>query len=470
MQARSGIVIAATLLLLSGCKARPSMRGPLLGELEDNKVHVQRLPGEDGSNIYEISYKVDAPLDAAWNAPVDVAEWLEATELISDVNPVSSSETVDGVNHYAIQWSRSRAYHRFVIRRSQTRRMIDIRLAESARDARPGEPSALTIKMRTFLGASSTLVQAKIVITPDLLEIFNVVGIFGGGSLDEKLYEFAEDLAEKHRSSAGEVPVQSGRVHVICVGINGPADGAPWKQRPARFAEADARAFTAWARTAFPLSEADGLIRPLIGPAATSEAIAAALEEISRPWRNSPVRPDDTVLFFLAGQLVPLPNTLAPGKSRRKEPRLLTYDAVRNRYETTTINIYEILDALRDSRAGRCLFLCDGGITGGSRVPLIELGYHPGSALDLDIERVGRKTVICAAGEDGRVAEHNGHGVLTQCLLNGLEGGDTPAISPNQLRVLVEDCVSQVTGGHQRARVRIPPAFPADEPIIPDGR
>ena len=131
--------------------------------------------------------------------------------------------------------------------------------------------------------------------------------------------------------------------------------------------------------------------------------------------------------------------------------------------------IYEILDALRDSRAGRCLFLCDGGITGGSRVPLIELGYHLGSALDLDLERVGRKTVICAAGEDGTVAEHNGHGILTQCLLNELEGGDTPSISPNQLQVLVEECVSLATGDHQRARVRIPDAFPADEPILPGG-
>ncbi len=470
MQPRVGIVIAATVLLLSGCKARPAMRGPLLGELEDSKVHVQRLPGEDGSDIYEISYKVDAPLDAAWNAPVDVAEWLEATELISDVNPVPASEAGVGANYYELQWARSGAYHRFVTHRSQTRRMIDIRLAESDRDARPGEPSALTIKMRSFLGASSTLVQAKIVITPDLLEIFNVVGIFGGGSLDEKLYEFAEDLAEKHRSSAGEVPAASGRVHVICVGINGPVDRAPWKQRPAQFAEADARAFTAWARTAFPLSQADGLIRPLIGSGATSEAVAAVLEEIGRPWGGSLVRPDDTVIFYVAGQLVPLPNTLAPGKSRRREPRLLTYDAVRDRYETTTINIYEILDALRDSRAGRCLFLCDGGITGGSRVPLIELGFHPGSALDLDVERVGRKTVICAAGEDGTVAEHNGRGILTQCLLEQLAGGEAPAISPNELRALVEQCVSLKTGGHQRARVRIPPAFPADDPIIPDGR
>jgi len=460
------MVIAVTVLLLYGCNARPSMRGPLLGELEDGKVHVQRLQSEDGSDIYEISYKVDAPLDAAWNAPLDVAEWLSATELISDV--ILGSETGGGASHYEIQWARSRAYHRFVTHRSETRRMIDIRLAESG-DSRPGEPSALTIKMRSFLGVSSTLVQAKMVITPDLLEIFNVVGLFGGESLDETLYEFAEDLAEKHRSSAGEVPAHSGRVHVICVGINGPADRAPWKQRPARFAEADARAFTAWARTAFPLSEADGLIRPLIGPAATSEAIAAVLEEIGRPWGDSMVGPDDTVLFYVAGQLVPLPNTLAPGKSRRKEPRLLTYDAVRDRYETTTINIYEILDALRDSRAGRCLFFCDGGITGGSRVPLTELGFHPGFALDLDVERVGRKTVICAAGEDGTVAEHNGRGILTRCLLEELERGDAPSISPNELRVLVEECVRRETGGHQRARVRIPPAFPADEAIIPGG-
>ena len=466
MQARSGMVIAVTVLLLCGCKARPAMHGPLLGELEDGKVHVQRLASEDGSDIYEISYKVDAPLDAAWNAPLDIAEWLSATELIADVRLASGSG--GGESHYEIQWARSRAYHRFVIHRSETRRMIDIRLAESG-DSRPGEPSALTIKMRLFLGVSSTLVQAKMVITPDLLEIFNVVGFFGGGSLDEKLYEFAEDLAEKHRSSAGEVPAQSGRVHVICVGINGPADRAPWKQRPARFAEADARAFTEWARAAFPLSEADGLIRPLIGPAATSDAVAAVLEEIGRPWGDSLVRPDDTVIFYVAGQLVPLPNTLAPGKARRTEPRLLTYDAVRDRYETTTINIYEILDALRDSRAGRCLFFCDGGITGGSRVPLIELGFHSGSALDLDVERVGRKTVICAAGEDGTVAEHNGHGILTRCLLEELERGDRPSISPNQLQILVEECVSQATDGYQRARVRIPLAFPADEPIIPGG-
>ena len=40
----------------------------------------------------------------------------------------------------------------------------------------------------------------------------------------------------------------------------------------------------------------------------------------------------------------------------------------------------------------------------------------------------------------------------------------------NEMRGFVEQCVRRATGGHQRARVRIPPAFPADEPIIPDGR
>ena len=466
MQARSRMVIAVTVLLLCGCKARPSMHGPLLGELEDGKVHVQRLASEDGSDIYEISYKVDAPLDAAWDAPMDVAEWLAATELIADVRLASGSG--GGESHYEIQWARSRAYHRFVIHRSETRRMIDIRLAESG-DSRPGEPIALTIKMRSFLEGSSTLVEAKMVITPDLLEIFNVVGLFGGGSLDEKLYEFAEDLAEKHRSSAGEVPAQSGRVHVICVGINGPEEREAWNQPHAKFAEADARAFTAWARAAFPSSEADGLIRPLIGSAATSEAIATVLDEIRRPWGDGPVRLDDTVLFYVAGQLVALPNLLSPGKFRRKEPRLLTYDAVRDRYEFTTINLYEILDALRDSRAGRCLLVCDGCITGGSRVLLTDLRSRPGPTLDLDTDRIGRKTVICAAGENRTVAEHNGHGILTRCLLKELESGDTPGISPNELHVLVKECVRRATDGIQWATVRIPPEFPADEPIIPGG-
>ncbi len=472
MRPTDGMVIAATALLLFGCRTCPSPRGPLLGDLEDNEVHVQRLPSEDGSDIYEVSYKVDAPLDAAWEAPVDVAEWLEATELISDVRSSPASEKGSGESYYEIQWARSKAYHRFVARRSEARRMIDIRLAESGGDARPGAPSALTIKMRSFLGTSSTLVQAKIVITPDLLEIFNVVGIFGG-SLDEKICEFADDLAEKHRSTAGEVPAQSGRVHVVCVGINGPEDQASWRQPPAKFAEADARAFTAWARAAFPSSEADGFIRPLIGPAATSEAIAAVLEEIGQSWGDNPVGSDDTVLFYVAGQLVPLPATLAPGRYGEKEPWLLTYDAAREPYLTTTINIYEILGALRDSRAGRCLFFCDGGITGGSRVLLADLDFHAGPALDLDVRRVGRKTVIYAAGENGTVAEDDGHGILTRCLLQELETGEdggTPVITPNQLREQVKQCVNWETGGRRSAWVHIPPAYPADEPIIPAGR
>ncbi|MHC4827353.1 MAG: caspase family protein [Planctomycetota bacterium] len=421
-----------------------------------------------------MTYLVKVPLESAWQPSGAFVVWLKESRHVTRVEPVEEYEPVLATpgdteeSHWWIQFRGSDVPREFVLLRNEVMKTLEIRLVASNRY--PGQLNRCTVRMRPFL-VGSTLVEAKLQVRSDFLrDLVSILVSLTGDAADAKLREFGEGIAIAHRGACltPPEPQPSNRIHVISIGVNEvsePRAQAEFALRPVQFAESDAASFYYWADAAFADSDQDAPpIRNLMtGPAATAEAIRAVLNDIERPEGDSPIKPDDTILFFLAGQVK---SHQDPGR-RTRSPRFLAWNADPQIVDLTTISCLEILDSLRASQASRCLFFCDACFMGGARNFLIE-GLRPNreSALPKPTEAmIGPSTALFAAEvkyTDAAESEAFGHGVFTFYLLEKLRevsSNDEQSISLIELKTHVEDEVRQQTSGRQEPFVHIPEAL-----------
>ena len=469
----------------TGCADIFKSGGPLLDDLRNDKVHLEKLRNATDSDVYLATYGVDERIEVTWAASQDVMAWLQDTELFSTITLASRSNASDSDRsdgeRYLVELPRSRGAYPITIVIDDSKRMIDIMSAADRQGT--DEVTHLNITMQPFF-EGSTLVTAELKVTSDFLSALKGLAripefLVTGHAFDKWLYEFANQLAQVHREKARAQPdlrpLDLARVHVVAIGINAPADRAAmatFKVAPLAYAEADARAFYEWATTAFPWpADDDSVIRQqLIGRDATATNVQKVLNELKEICLGGSVRDGDTVLFFFSGQIRPLRNDQASMGSNRSviQPHLLTVDAKWDQVALTTIPRAAVLDALRLTRAARCLLFVDSCFGGGWRVgSAAQLEPYSGLAPSSQFrERIGATTALFAAewtnqrcAEDASVQ----HGLFTHALLKGLENSD---ISVKELASYVQKSVEDRTESWQQPLFYVPDGYPVDTPIF----
>lgn len=192
-------------ILLWGCGAGQMIqsRSPTLAELEEGAVHVYKEQGRGDVDIHKVTYSVNSPLDVAWATTTAIADWIESSEMVVEVSPISTRD--EDKEEFLIRWKQGNA-KRIVIRRDQTAKAIDI--SDAAKSQTVGQWGHCTIKMRRFL-EDSTLVEVEVQVLRDVFARFlelllTPVTLIVGSSAQAQVREFWEHLAMEHRQASTE--------------------------------------------------------------------------------------------------------------------------------------------------------------------------------------------------------------------------------------------------------------------------
>ena len=144
--------------------------------------------------------------------------------------------------------------------------------------------------------------------------------------------------------------------------------------------------------------------RLLLDEAATKAGILAALDETL-----GAAKPDDTVIVSFSGH----------GTASH---RLVTHDTLRSQLDATTIEMGELAERFKNSKARAVLCILDCCFSGGAPARVMEgtpATRHPSSPLE-DLVGAGR-ILISASGENEPALELNRHGLLTRALFDILQ-------------------------------------------------
>ena len=478
-----------SLLALCGGCAGPifGTSSPTLSELAGGGVHIAKLQARGGTDVYKTTYAVNAPVEVAWRTAADIPGWMRSARIVDEIwaMPQGGEDSASGragEEHYLVRWSNA-STQKIVLRRDETKKMIDIAVAADSRATEQWGHCA--VQIRPFL-TDSSLVEAEVRVPRSglsrVLDVFlTPATLIAGSSVEGRLESFWRDLAREHRR-ASEIAAQpdtplSGRTHIIAIGVNALDDVEAWDRlrlEELRYAEKDAADFYRLANAAYPRDEADDRIirRLLVGKRATSGDVGKALSEIMRSGPDAPVKAGDTVLLFYAGHIALEPDPLEPGDKGRGEqyPYLVTLNARPDNLRFTAIKRREVLEAMRRSAASRCVFFCDACYSGGRRVTSL-------AALQGDRTRVrGRRValeeatgaagspmaVLAAAQYLGLAAESDDleHGVFTHVVLEALRGaadtGGDGYVSIQELSDYVTRRVPEVSDAGQWPFVEVP--------------
>jgi hypothetical protein len=470
--------------LLFGCSLNSS-RDPGFRALDQGKIFTYKAKSKESLDNYELTYVVKKPLERAWQCSSQFIDWLEQSEYVTSIDPVEDFEPLltdsDDIteSRWWIQFRGSDVGRQFVLLRNDDLKTFEIRLVTANRD--PRQLNRCTVRMRPFL-VGSTLVEAKLQVRSDFLrDLVSIVTSLAGDAADAKVIEFGEAMAEAHRRPDCPPPPParpSDRIHIISIGVNAVSDPdaqAGFGLAPARFAENDAERFYEWACAFFPRGDpADPPIRiKLIGETATAGAIKARLTALESHDGGNVIRPDDTIVLFLAGQVK---SVRSPGRGT-SSPHFLAWNADPAAIDLTTINCLEILESLRASPASSCIFFSDACFIGGSRAFTVdelesdfEAGHPPPKA-----EEIGARTALFTAEMLFRDAAESGavqHGVFTYRLLEKLRTirpGGQISLTLVDLGEYILSAVAEDTGNRQHPFVYVSKVL-QDCRIEADGR
>ena len=494
----AGLVLVAAVAAV-GCSGRMFQPvSPTLSTLERGDVHVSKVRGHENTDIYKVTYTADVPADLAWEAAMEMPQWLRNNRMVKEFAPLVApsaggaleplaAPTDDG-QRYVVRW-RDSTIQELIVRRDEARRLIDVTVVPHDPDQQQwGHCTVVIGPYRRH----SAIVEAEVRVSTtfgsrlaDLL--LAPANLIAGPEVENRLQDLWEDMAVAHRAAAERaieaVEPSTGRTHIIAVGVEQfEADGA-WDELA--YAENDAAAFYAWASGANPAptgADGDALIRTLlVGPDATSERLGEVLQQISAADRYAGVRPGDTILFFYAGH-IELEEDVLAARGRRDAERygyLVTTNAEPDNLRFTAIKRDDVLDALRYSVAAQCVLFCDACYSGGPRVRSVD--QLPGGvrtrgreAPDPEFRNVGGavnrdagggrpKTSILAAARPFSLAAESDelqHGLFTHAVLTGLGGAaDTDGdgyVTLQELSRYVEAAVPELSGSQQLPYVSIP--------------
>jgi hypothetical protein len=484
----------ASAAIAGGCATRIFQpTSPTLAGLERGDVHVSKVQGTGDSDVYKITYVANVPAQVAWEAAMEMPEWLRSNRMVGEFAPLpdssdaaAESATTDLGRRYLVRW-RDSTLQELVLRRDDTKRLIDIAIVPHEEAERQwGHCTVMVGPYRR----NSAIVEAEVSVSwtfgsrlADLL--LAPANLITGPRVENNLQTLWEDLALAHREASERaldlaVPA-SGRTHIIAVGVETFEADDAWGRLA--YSEDDATAFFDWALEANPAppGEKDTLIRTLlVGREATSERLGEVLQRISDQGREARVRPGDTILFFFAGH-IELEEDLLAARGQRGAVRygyLVTANAEPDNLRFTAVKRDDVLDALRYSEAARCVLFCDACYSGGRRVRSV--AGLPGGVRtrgreppDRDFEHVGpasaadratlSKTGILAAARSFSLAAESdelSHGLFTHAVLEGLGGaadGDSDGyVTLGELSAYVETMVPELSDAQQMPYVSIP--------------
>jgi hypothetical protein len=406
---------------------------------------------------------VNAPLAAAWTATEALPDWAIKTKLLTEFVPTNTSDPA-AAEEFFVRW-RDGAAQVTTVHRDVVKHQIEMKFEKSP----IGSPGECTIVMRPFF-EDSTLVKAEIRLANDFAIrlaglIVAPIGIYFSVDQDLTLSGFWRDLAKQHRNASeashSQVRADSGRVHIIAVGVNKTIEGAPWK--PLRFAEADAKAVFDETSRAFSGPENAGSIRVLlVGDKANVVELGKALRKMS-PEREI-VRAGDTILFFFAGHIDLEADNLMPQPP--KHPYLVLASSLQDSLRESAYKRDDVIGLMSKSNAAMCMFVCDACYAGGFRAQ---------SLADLDrLEVRGREddpieatsneqlVILAGAGALKQAAESPKleHGIFTYALLEGLRGRADEdvdhAVTLPELEKYLNNEVDLQSNGRQLPCIRYP--------------
>lgn len=446
------LALVPPLLLAAGCTSSGAVQADAtLRGLDDDKVYVTRRQETPELDVYTVTYVARVPPDVAWAAADDVRGLLEHSPRIRAVRTISRVELPDDeVEHrLEIEWSDGTT-QRARLRQIAEKGLIDF--AVDPTDQSAGDMAHVAIRMEPYR-RNGTLVEAEIQVTSSFSSrvwglLLLPVGLIGQGATDGEIGKLCNHIAAQHREAAlAELDRRrppTGRTHVVAIGAEtGGAAAGRWE--PIEYAEEDAGAFYAWATATCPADPGDPeLVRELItGPAATDARISKVLGMLSDDDR---VREGDTVVFYFAGHI-----DVEKDYARRSSFQyLLTANAEPDNLRATAIRKQDVLDAMRFSRASRCLFVCDACFSGGMRAPWVAEARPPRTHARGPVPRrefaasgssgpvapgapatpgadppEAKLSILAASREHDRALEREdlGHGVFTHVMLQGLGGG-----------------------------------------------
>lgn len=450
--------------LTAGCSAVP--RSPTLQNLEAGEVSVFRMKARHDSDAFRVTYVVQAPIEATWDATADIPRWLFQTQLIESVTLVPASASAES-ERYVLRWS-DQSTQIVDVKRDEAKRQIE--MIFDLKRTSVGATGECRIRMKQFLG-TSTLVRAEVRISNNLANrlaalIVAPIGLLAQLNQDARLKQFWRELVDVHREASIESPDAegdpTGGVHIIAVGVNEPTQQR-WKTL--KYAEQDALEFFKLANHLNPRADDMQEIRIcLTGSEATDENLGEALMKL-RDKRGF-VQPGDTIIFFFAGHIEleePAVETDSP-----KIAYLITANAKQGNLWKTAFEREVVLEIMRNSRADKCLFICDACYSGGQRVgslaKLAGMRLRGSRVPDRkEFRRHWQKTVVIAAANKlGRAAELDtlGHGVLTYALLEALSGdADSDSdtyVTLDELKDYLGRAVRDATNGDQEPFVDYP--------------
>jgi len=407
-------------------------------------VYFERMPATDDADVYRMTYAAKVPPDVAWEAISDITEWAIHASVVKEVKILSEMSEQGGGPRSEMRvkftW-RDGMEQEIVISRDSQQRLIDMTVLSESRSL--GYLGHCAVKIDGFVDGG-TLVTADIRIDNNLgrrlAGLFLFIGLAERDTRESGLKNLWRTLAERHRAACLEMMTEglhpaTGRTHIVAVGVDSFENEGDWKML--NYAEDDAKAFFDWAKRANPVmkGEEESLIRELlVGPAATSVRLGAALDQLVEP--GGPVRNGDTILFFFAGH-IGIEEDILDSRDVERYPYLITANAKAGNLRWSGVKRDDVLRAFQLSEASRCIFFCDACYSGGPRIQLNDevprtmlrgdrTRDHPYYTRGTTIPaREEAKIVILAAAQQfERAAERDDlqHGVFTHFLLAGVRG------------------------------------------------
>jgi len=231
-----------------------------------------------------------------------------------------------------------------------------------------------------------------------------------------------------------EKPLAKSRMYVLAIGINQYADAALNLQ----FAAKDANAVGELFRHRGQKLYEQVIVKTLMDQAATRDAIKQAVKQVAAETRLQ-----DTLVLFLAGHgtMVGQRYYFVPYELRKQADRL--EDDLRQQ----GLPADELSDYLVAAKALKRLLILDTCASGGALAGALRA--RSGFALREAIERLSRSQGVftiaaSAATEQAQESTALGHGVLTYCLLAGLNAVDSGPLAGKHVQPSSPDQVIDV--------------------------